>query len=264
MTKLLSFALRVVCILLVGGLFLVMLIAWKSGGSLPQAVLDCPAQAAAVDSSSPVQARCGLGTRWELNEACWRGVYVRRGNSNVFDAEWTLLDGRRFTAEITIEIQGNRVFVQRRRATRDGDADLVNGTLGADGVTVTGVISGRHGSGCFFARIICDDRPGADVSGGCGLGARWEETEEGWTAIWTRRGNSNVFDLRATKGGMILTAVQTININGNRVSIIRTNVSDGNDCEMEGTIAQDGVTVTGTYRCRSGGPYAWRATIRCQ
>jgi hypothetical protein len=127
------------------------------------------------------------------------------------------------------------------------------------------VASNGDGGGLERQRLQAQmERPGAVVSGGCGLGRRWDETEEGWTAIWTRRGNSNVFDLRATKGGMTLTAVQTISINGNRVSVRRTNVSDGNDCEMEGTIAEDGVTVTGTYRCRSGGPYAWRATIRCQ
>lgn len=107
------------------------------------------------------------------------------------------------------------------------------------------------------------ERPGSASGGGCGLGVRWDETEEGWTGTWTRRGNSNVFDLVARKAGMTLTAVQTITMNGNRVSIRRTNVTDGNDCEMEGTVAPDGVSVTGTYRCRSGGPYTWRATIRC-
>lgn len=115
--KLFSLTLRAICVLLVGGLLLVIPIAWKSGSFLPQPVLDCPAQASGSNSSSSAQPRCGLGSRWEVNEGCWRGVYVRRGNSNVFDAEWTLLDGRRFTAEVTIDIQGNRVLAQRRRAT---------------------------------------------------------------------------------------------------------------------------------------------------
>lgn len=102
------------------------------------------------------------------------------------------------------------------------------------------------------------------VSGGCSLGIRWDETEEGWRATWTRRGNSNVFDVQSRKGEMFLTAIHTIDIRGNRVSISRTNASDGNNCEMQGTIDPDGVSVTGTYSCRSGGPYNWSAKINCQ
>lgn len=98
----------------------------------------------------------------------------------------------------------------------------------------------------------------------CGLGRIWDDSEEGWTQVWTRRGDSNVFDVRGTKPGMpTFTAVQTIEIRGNRVFVNRTWASDGNTCEHEGTIAADGITVTGTYRCKSGGPYSWRATIRC-
>jgi hypothetical protein len=102
------------------------------------------------------------------------------------------------------------------------------------------------------------------VSGGCGLGTRWVENEEGWTATWTRQGNSNLFDVQSRKGTLYLTAIQTINISGNRVSISRTQASDGNNCQMEGTIGPDGVTVTGTYNCQSGGPYRWSAKISCQ
>lgn len=251
-------------LLLVAGLFLAIPIFWKSVQPSPQPILDCAAQASAPDSSAPVQSRCGLGRKWEVNEGCWRGVYVRRGDSNIFDAEWTLLDGRRFTAEVTIDIQGSRVFVQRRRATLQGDCDLVNGTLSGDGLTVTGVYqcSPSQGTGCFFARIVCDD----DSSSGpaCGLGTRWDGTEQGWTQTLTRRGNSNVFDVRATKPGLPpLTAVETIDIQGNKVFRHRTWTSDGNTCELEGTIAADRVTITGTYRCRSGGPYSWQARIRC-
>lgn len=98
----------------------------------------------------------------------------------------------------------------------------------------------------------------------CGLGKYWDETEEGWQATWTRRGTSNIFDVVQTKGSMRGTSVQTITITGNKVHVSRTNASDGNNCEMDGTIGSDGVTVEGTYRCYNGGPYNWRATIRCQ
>jgi hypothetical protein len=115
-------------------------------------------------------------------------------------------------------------------------------------------------------RVKLQNRMGMEqsVSGGCGLGTRWDESEEGWRATWTRRGNSNVFDVQSRKGDMSLTAVHTINISGNRVSVSRTYASDGNNCEMQGTINPDGVTVNGTYSCRSGGPYSWSAKINCQ
>ncbi len=85
-----------------------------------------------------------------------------------------LLDGRRFTAEVALEIQGNRVTGRRRRATFGGNCDLVNGTLARDGVTVTGVWNCNHPEGrrqgCFVARIVCDgQRGGSKLSGKCRL-----------------------------------------------------------------------------------------------
>jgi hypothetical protein len=151
---------RLVVVLLMAGFVLMMPIFWRAISPTSQPLLDCTAQAATETSSHSAQARCGLGNKWEVSEGCWRGIYVRRGNSNVFDAEWTLLDGRKFTAEVTISIQGNRVYVQRRNATLGGDCEVVNGTLSADGVIVTGVSDCNHPEGrassCFFARIGCD------------------------------------------------------------------------------------------------------------
>src|SRR6266851_4115269 len=102
---------RLICFLLMmAGLILTMPASWRMGSPLSQRILDCPAEASAINPSTATQRVCGLGRRWEVNEGCWRGVYLRRGNSNVFDAEWTLLDGREFTAEVTIDIQGNHVI----------------------------------------------------------------------------------------------------------------------------------------------------------
>ena len=199
---------RVAGILAVAGLILVMPIPWKSASRLPAPLLDCPAQAAASNSSASsssalTQARCGLGSRWEVNEGCWRGVYIRRGNSNVFDAEWTLLDGRSFRAEVTINIQGARVFGQRRRATQPpyGDCDLVNGALEADGVTVTGVWECNNpegrAQGCFFARIICDDSTSSAGPSYPNLQGSWESKfrpDSQWMATSiTQEGNSLIF-----------------------------------------------------------------------
>ena len=257
---------RLICFMLLAGLILTMPASLKWVSLFPKPILDCPAQAETIGSLSAAQAICGLGRRWEVNEGCWRGVYIRRGNSNVFDAEWTLLDGRQFTAEVTIDIQGNRVVAQRRRATLGGNCDLMNGTLSADGVTVTGSYECSHpegqASGCFFARIICDNQSGP-VSR-CGLGNSWGEEESGWSSVWTRRGSSNVFDASYTNpDGRRASTVNAITIEGNRVSIRRTSSSDGNLCTYEGTIQSDGVTITGTYTCPSGHSSSWRAKINC-
>jgi hypothetical protein len=95
----------------------------------------------------------------------------------------------------------------------------------------------------------------------CGLGHTWNEEESGWRSVWTRRGNSNVFDARFTgPAGQKASTVNTVTIEGNRISIKRTSSSDGYLCTYQGTIQADGVTIIGTYSC---GNRKWRATINC-
>jgi hypothetical protein len=96
---------------------------------------------------------------------------------------------------------------------------------------------------------------------GCGLGVRWNETESGFNGTWTKRWGTNVFD--AAWGG--IRAVLTMSLQGNTVSIARRQSTDGVNCDYTGTIAADGVTVTGTYRCppQYPNPMPWRATIIC-
>ncbi len=93
------------------------------------------------------------------------------------------------------------------------------------------------------------------------LGWQWQVYESGWYGIWTRRGDSNVFD--AQWGDGQITAELTISSQGNQVSIARRNSSDGNDCDYTGTLAEDGVSVTGTYTCNQyPGPFPWSASIQ--
>ena len=91
------------------------------------------------------------------------------------------------------------------------------------------------------------------------LGVRWLE-EEGvgsWSAVWTRRGSTGVFDASWNNGR--ITAVLTISISGSTASVARRQSSDGNDCDYTGTVS--GNRVEGTYTCTNGGPYEWSATI---
>ncbi|MEK4149733.1 hypothetical protein NST02_22055 [Robertmurraya sp. FSL W8-0741] len=89
---------------------------------------------------------------------------------------------------------------------------------------------------------------------------RWWQVEEGaWSGVWTRRGNSNVFDARWTRQGATpITAVMTVNVHDRFVSISRRNSSDGNDCQYVGII--EGNRVRGTNVCIRGGG-TWSATI---
>ncbi|KLA23562.1 hypothetical protein [Bacillus cereus] len=96
-----------------------------------------------------------------------------------------------------------------------------------------------------------------------GLGKRWLEREGGWNGIWTRRGNTNIFEALWQKHSLPdVKAVLTINRVGNNIQIARQQSTDGNNCDYVGTIAADGVTVSGTYNCDRGEKdMKWTATI---
>lgn len=204
------------------------------------------------EAPSDVSRQQNLGVEWRVQEGAWSAVWVRRGNSNTFDGRWTLPGAQPVTAVLTIYIFGNFVFVLRQNSS-DGNDCVYTGTLSGDGRTVTGTFRCDQGGGSWTGVIIQRER--------IGLGRVWYEQEGGWSGVWRRRGNSNVFDARWTMpGAQDVTAVLTINLFGNNVQVLRRNSSDGNNCEYTGTIAGDRRTVTGTYTCTQGGG-SWRATI---
>jgi hypothetical protein len=93
------------------------------------------------------------------------------------------------------------------------------------------------------------------------LGTVWYETEGVYHGVWTRRGNSNVFDAVWTYGSRRITAVLTIYLDGDRVTIYRHNGSDGYEYSYTGILSADETDVQGRV---SGGPgvrAAWNATI---
>lgn len=82
-----------------------------------------------------------LGVRWEEKEFLsggkwlWRGVWTRRGTSNVFDAVWTRT-GRAVRGALTVTLDGNKVSIDRK--TLGGATCAYNGVLAPDRETVTG------------------------------------------------------------------------------------------------------------------------------
>lgn len=87
------------------------------------------------------------GTRWSESEGGWSGDWVRRGNSNVFDASW---GGGSVRAVLTISISGNQVSVDRQSAT-DGNNCQYQGTL--QGNAVSGTYRCTSGGGEWRATI---------------------------------------------------------------------------------------------------------------
>ena len=95
------------------------------------------------------------------------------------------------------------------------------------------------------------------------LGRRWNIVGAGgWTAVWTRRGNSNTFDgVWTGPRGQRETTVVTVTIDGRNVTANRTQSSDGFLCRYTGQVASDGVTVRGNARCGNNNTFGWNATI---
>ena len=202
-----------------------------------------------------------LGRRWKVVSAGgWTAVWTRRSNSNTFDGLWTGPQGQRATTVITVTMDGRNVTANRTQSS-DGFLCRFTGQVATDGVTVSG--SARCGDTTFDwnARIIGDAMLGRG-GGADALGRRWKVVSAGgWTAVWTRRSNSNTFDgLWTGPQGQRATTVITVTMDGRNVTANRTQSSDGFLCRFTGQVATDGVTVSGSARCGDT-TFDWNARI---
>lgn len=78
-----------------------------------------------------------LGEAWEMEEAaCWRGIWTRRGRSNVWDAYWIHPRGERARAVLRIQNQGHDVMVTR--AHSNGHSCRYEGKISGDWWEITG------------------------------------------------------------------------------------------------------------------------------
>ncbi len=107
-----------------------------------------------------------------------------------------------------------------------------------------------------------EDRDRSRVGDRSRLGRVWREEESGWTGLWKRRGDSNVFDAVWTGPGRV-TGTLDIQFDGpDRVIIDRVYSSDGSKCRYTGRISGGGgLRVSGSYRCGNGSLLSWSATI---
>lgn len=97
-------------------------------------------------------------------------------------------------------------------------------------------------------------------------GKSWNESESGWSGVWTRVGYTNIFSAVWKLGNQTVKALLTVQINGNQVFIDRRDSSGGVSCTYSGTLSPNRRNVSGTYTCRnSQGIFSsnksWQATI---
>jgi len=96
------------------------------------------------------------------------------------------------------------------------------------------------------------------------LGSVWQESENGFSGVWTRRGTSDVFDaVWDNVNGRQVTAVLTMTWTGSdTVSIYRKDTSDSLEVDYTATIGRDG-SVTGSGKVRSTGlAFNWTARVQ--
>jgi len=78
-----------------------------------------------------------LGDAWEMREvSCWRGTWLRRGKTNIFDAYWMHPTGERVRATLEMWLSGHSVVVVRRHP--GGQYCRYDGTISPDWWSVEG------------------------------------------------------------------------------------------------------------------------------
>ena len=78
-----------------------------------------------------------LGEAWEMQEvACWRGFWLRRGRTEIFDAYWVHPGGERVRATLQMWRHGRSVTVVRRHTK--GRYCRYDGTISPDWWSIDG------------------------------------------------------------------------------------------------------------------------------
>ena len=171
-----------------------------------------------------------------------------------------------------ISIHNNPAIEARRRATGPDTMAGIGNHQGAWNFSWSAVRQGpyREQSGTAPVPVSTPANTTATAGGGCGLGVRWTESENGWDGQWVRRGSTNTFDATWRSGGTTVTSTLTIMVTGTQVHIQR-NDTDGVTVAYTGTVGADGISVTGTGKIQGRvpqgaptGAYPFQAKILCR
>lgn len=98
------------------------------------------------------------------------------------------------------------------------------------------------------------------------LGRTWIESEDGWSGIWKRQGDTRFFDAEWHKPGstIVITSTLKIYIVAAEVRVFRhDNDTPDSSCVYQGTLDRETMKVTGFYSCdwTVGIDIPWEATI---
>ena len=213
---------------------------------------------ASSSSAPPATAASPTGTVNVTSVGGWTSVWTRRGTSNTWDAIWKN-GSRTETTVMEGGFRGNQADFKRTYSS-DGYLCSYTGTIAADGKTVSGTqkcpgISDYPWQGTFATG------GGAPATGTAMSGTKLDVSCAGWTAVFSTRGNGNVWDGIWTQGSRRETTVMEGGFRGNELYLKRTSSSDGHLCEYHGTVSADGGTVSGTQKCPGIQDYAFTATI---
>jgi len=108
----------------------------------------------------------------------------------------------------------------------------------------------------------------APASSGCGVGRRWTMINEyNSRSVWTRIGDSNVFDAVYTySDGSRYADKPKVTLNGLTVTARIDYDFGGGNCIYTGTLSPDGRSASGTFTCTidPGKRSKWNAEIFCQ
>lgn len=78
-----------------------------------------------------------LGDVWEMEEvSCWRGTWLRRGTSKIFDGYWKNPNGERIRATLQMRLNGRNVAIIRRH--EGSDYCRYDGTISGDWWSASG------------------------------------------------------------------------------------------------------------------------------
>lgn len=138
-----------------------------------------------------------------------------------------------------------------------------SGTLSADGLQANGSCSGYGLSAreSFQAtRASAPARPTPVPAPGSNPAGIISVQNGPYSSTWRQRGSSTTWDAVWSGPGSITTVMEG-SIQGNQVTMRRTSSSDGHICEYRGTIAADGVSVSGTQSCPGLPQSSWSGRI---
>ena len=235
--------------------------------SPPSPPVPPPVQPPPPPPPQPPGASCWLTspTFLETGEHQWEGVYVRRGSSNVFDVTYTK-GSQVDRGELTLDLVSPTEVRIHRTRSQNGYTAVFGARIETESLA-RGMYPGgtRFDLRCTSTSLrsgvvpppvtpLSPPRPPVIEA----LGDVWNEFEGSERAIWTRRPGSNTFDASWSNGRV--RAVLEMSLNGNQVTIRRSQSTDGYECVYTGTL--QGREASGTFGCnRFSGQLPWRATI---